>query len=160
MDSSTANSVASTQNSPEPESLHDKATRKWVGLRLLENMVFQRDQKNLLDDSRKTVNWWNRFNMAGKDGANALPTGGDDMGDMIAGDQKIIHHHYPPAKSALGTVAKLALGGALLASGVGAGFAVPILWSALKPKPATVIQQGDTDTDTTTMLRRWQPKGK
>lgn len=146
MEQSTPKSNGST------ESLHDKATRRWVGLRLLERMVLQRDEQSILDANRKTVDWWHRLNMGG-DGAEAMPAG-EDMGDMIAGDQKIIHHHYPQPKSKFGTLAKLALGGALLASGVGAGFAVPILWSALKPKPP-VVQQGDSDSDTATDIGFW-----
>lgn len=76
--------------------------------------------------------------------------------DMHIDQSRTIHakNVYLGKKSKLGTLAKLALGGALLASGAGAGFAIPILWSALKPKPVPVVPQG-TDSDTATDIGFW-----
>lgn len=127
-------------------------------------MIFQRDEKNLLDESMQVTKWWNRFNMRGSDGATALPTGGEEMGDMIAGDQKIIHHHYPPAapaKSKLGTLAKLAIGAGLIGTGAGVMAGAPLIISALKDwKQPAAVQPNDVDTDTTGELMLWPPKAK
>lgn len=100
----------------------------------------------------------------GDDGATALP-GGEEM--MVLGDvnQTITHAAPPPEKkSKFGTLAKLGVAGALLASGAGAGLAIPLILDALKPAPVVVQPQPttstDTDTDTTGEIMLWPPKGK
>lgn len=123
-------------------------------------MVLQKDEKAVLDETMQVTKWWNRFNMRGGDGAHAMPSSGEEMGDMIAGDQKIIHHHYPPpAPAKWGKVAKLALAGGLLATGFGASLAIPLAISALKPTAPAVqpipVPATDTDSDTSTELNFW-----
>lgn len=100
----------------------------------------------------------------GSDGANALTEA--DMGDMIAGNQTIEHHyHYPeppakaepatPATSTAGTLAKLAVGAGMLATGAGAGVGGYLIADALKNQeptqviveqpPATTVEVPDSD---------------
>lgn len=156
-------STTSSDNSKPPESLEHSATRKWAGLRFLYDMVMQEDARAALADNRKLANRWNNMNLGG-DGASAMPAG-EDMGDMIAGDQKIINHHYhqqAAAKSKLGTLAKLAIGAGLIATGAGVTAGVPFILSAWKDwkQPAAVQHATDVDTDTTGEIMLWPPKAK
>lgn len=96
------------------------------------------------------LNWRNK--QMGVEKGKPDASAGEDMDIRFDSPQTINHINIP--KPGMGTLAKLALGGALLASGVGAGFALPVIWSALKPKPP-VIQQGDTDSDTATDIGFW-----
>ena len=71
----------------------------------------------------------------------------------VASDDTTIHYHLPaepapplPARSGIGTLAKVGLGGALLAGGVGLGAVIPLAWSHLTRPAATA--GGDTNTDT------------
>jgi predicted O-methyltransferase YrrM len=70
--------------------------------------------------------------------------------DMINVGDTHIHHPPTPAsapRSSLGTLARLAVGAGLLATGVGTGVGGLLIADALKNwKPAAMV---DTDTDTT-----------
>ncbi len=74
---------------------------------------------------------------------------GEDM--HIGDDNSVIHQYLQPAKtgSALGTIAKLAVGTGLLSMGIGAPVAGWLIADALNNKPAPVTPADPTiDTDT------------
>jgi len=105
--------------------------------------------------------------LVGSDGASL--GGGSSSGEemMVLGDvHQTITNAAPeaPKKSTLGTLAKLGVAGALLASGAGAGLAIPLILDALKPAPGVVqpvpTPSVDTDSDTSSEIILWPPKGK
>lgn len=99
----------------------------------------------MLDDARRTLNEDRRkVSEHGRNSGSAR----DDMGDMILGD---VHYHHEDkskaserANSSLGTVAKAAIGLGLLASGAGAGVAIPLLLQSGKE----VIERVETIDNT------------
>jgi hypothetical protein len=73
----------------------------------------------------------------------------DEMQTIIFGDNI---QQAPPPPSKLGTLAKLGIGAALIASGAGVGMGLPVLLDALRP--AAVAPQPPTNTNTTTTIER------
>lgn len=72
----------------------------------------------------------------------------EDVGDTIVfGDLVQQPPPQPPPKPALGTLAKLGIGVALIASGAGVGLGLPVILDALRP--AAVAPQPPTNTTTT-----------
>lgn len=89
----------------------------------------------------------------------AAPKGDEDMEVRFDSPQTITnHYHAPPAKPGLGKLAKLGIGAALLGTGIGSGFAIPLVLDALKPEqtPAPVVQPAD-DTDSWYEFGLWPP---
>lgn len=68
----------------------------------------------------------------------------DEMQTIIFGDNI---QQAPPPPSKLGTLAKLGIGAALIASGAGVGLGLPVILDALRP--AAVAPQPPTNTTTT-----------
>lgn len=77
---------------------------------------------------------------------HAPATPENEMRTIVFGDM-IQQPPAFPTKPALGTLAKLGIAAALLASGVGAGAAIPLAIDALRSRPAAVAP---TNTHTTT----------
>lgn len=77
-----------------------------------------------------------------------MPDEGDDTVNVDS-PHTVNHYHAAPAEAAttqnsgLGPLAKLAIGGALLATGAGAGAGLPLLLSGGKDVVEQVIQQGE-----------------
>lgn len=85
------------------------------------------------------------------------PPKGEQMGNLHVGD--VYHEEAKPAPA--GTLTKLALGGALLASGAGVGAAIPLLLDVFADKtPAAVEQPEHVDHDTLYRLEFGVPKPK
>ena len=135
-------------------------------LTLARGMVGVNHAKAVLRGNRDHLKAYRGQMMTDQDGKSlaALP-GGEDM--MVLGDvHQTITHEAPSNSSApsmvkkLGTLAKLALGAGLIATGAGVGAGLPLILSALKPTaPASQQQSVDTDSDTTTDIRLW-PESK
>lgn len=116
--------------------------------------------------SRRHDDWY-YANAPGADKMQALPkpaSEDDDVANLSIGDQSHTHYHYPPPQAPTpqpSTVAKAASGlgsiaRALLIGGpIGAAIAAaPVLYNWSKPAPVEkppVVQQGDKDTDTSTV---------
>ena len=66
---------------------------------------------------------------------NAPATPENEMRTIVFGDMIQQPPPAPPSKPALGTLAKLGMAAALLATGVGAGVAIPLALEALRPRP-------------------------
>lgn len=77
------------------------------------------------------------------------PAEDDEMQTIIFGDNI---QQAPPPSSKLGTLAKLGIGAALIASGAGVGLGLPVILDALRP--AAVAPQPPTNTNTTTTIER------
>ena len=85
------------------------------------------------------------------------PPKGEPMGDLHVGD--VYQEIAKPSPT--GALTKLALGGALLASGVGAGVAVPLLLDAMADKAPPAVEQPEyVDRDTQYRLGFGVPKPK
>lgn len=127
-------------------------------------MVGVNHAANVLKSNRDTLRKYRDGMLVGSDGASL---GGSSSGEemMVLGDvhQTITNAASdapPPKKSGWGKVAKLALAGGLLATGVGGGLAIPLVLDALKPtqavqQPTTPVPSTDTDSDTATELNFW-----
>lgn len=76
----------------------------------------------------------------------------EDEDMRIGDDNSQRNYYYPeqPKPSALGTLAKFAVGAGLMMTGVGVPAAGYFIWDALKnqPKPAPAAPVTDTDTNT------------
>lgn len=57
-------------------------------------------------------------------------------------------NNYGGKSGSMGTIAKIAFSGLLVATGAGAGIGIPLLIDALKDKPAPVAPAPTTDNDT------------
>ena len=80
------------------------------------------------------------------------PKTGEDMKTIIFGD---VNHAPPspvpapnPIAKGLGTLAKLGIGAALLASGIGAGAVIPYILDSLRAKPVPPVVTPGTNTTT------------
>lgn len=65
----------------------------------------------------------------------------------IGDDNRVINQHMPASRNTAGTLAKLAIGAGLLATGVGVPIGGWLIADALKDKPAPTTPTG-TDNDT------------
>lgn len=81
--------------------------------------------------------------------AGGQPAEDDEMQTIIFGDNI---QQAPPPKPAMGMLAKLGIGAALIASGAGVGFGLPVILDAMRP--AAVAPQPPTNTNTTTTIER------
>ncbi len=123
-----------------PNKLLNEALRKYGSLDLAHRAVMLQDAQEVLATDRRQTRELNLLAATGE----AMIDEEDDMpGDIIIGD----HYHTQPApkKSSMGTLGKVAIAGALLASGVGAGAAIPIVLDLLNNKTQQIQ---DTDTNT------------
>ncbi len=78
-------------------------------------------------------------------GDNSGSAGDDDMATTVVfGDMIHQQPSPPPEKPGMGTLGKLGVAAALVASGVGAGAAVPLVIEALRPAPASNTTITDT----------------
>ena len=102
-------------------------------LKLASEAVMVEDRQKLLRDGRDSVKAWNQTILGDAMPAPKDTPAGDDM--IHIGDA-VTHQHFPPPKTGLGTLAKLGVGAALIATGAGAGLGVPLILDALRPKPA------------------------
>lgn len=93
------------------------------------NKSVERTQKLANDAARKSLN---------------LPV--DDDMQITNTDNRVVNNYG----GKMGTLAKMAAGGLLIATGAGVGIGIPLIIDALKnkPTPAPVTPITDTDTDT------------
>lgn len=120
----------------------EKLASRWAGLRTGHEAVMMEDARAVLAAERGRVNETDRP---------------EAMGDLHVGD---VYHEAQKPTPQVSTLAKLAIGGALLASGVGAGVAIPLLLDVNKAQP-TIEQSEHVDTNTQYRLEFGvpQPKG-
>lgn len=162
---------AATETNPFPESA-GTLLEKWGKLRVANQA------RNMLNNQRISNNChkqdtayrelgvdmlrWENERAGVKPGAAASKE--EDMEVRFDSPQTITNnHHYPPAAPAkgLGTLAKLAVAGGLIATGAGAGAAIPFIVSAWKDRNPPAVQPApSTDTDTTGELMLWPPRVK
>ena len=122
--------------------LQTEALRKYGGLDLAHKAMMIQDARAVLAMDRKQTR---ELNLLAATGEAEIDEEDDDMpGDIIIGDQ---YHTTPAATSKLSPLLKLAVAGALLASGAGVGAAVPIVLDLLADKPAQEVREvQDSDT--------------
>jgi len=144
--------MATTEQSEEKstESLLDTfkdLMKKSAGLKLAtQAQTIQSLGRNLLSEDQ----WVDRTKAAAHKSiyGEEFPTMSTEDEEMHVGDDNSTRNIYYPAQpqgSTAGTLAKLALGAGLLASGVGVPIGGYIIAEALKNQPVPAI---DTDTDT------------
>lgn len=135
-------------------------------LQAAREMVGIQHASGLLKINRNSLQRYRNLNLTDKDGKAPTETiqGEDDM--MVLGDlHQTINaptateaNKTAPASSAMGTLGKLAIAGALVASGAGIGAAVPIVIDLLKPKPAvTAPPVAAADSDSWYEFGIWPP---
>lgn len=123
-----------------PSDLDQTATKAWPRLRAAHEAVMLDDARRVLAESRRQVEAHARSH--GLDGQAGLD-------DMIVGDVTI-NQQTPPARTGPGTLAKLALAGALAAGSGGIGLAAGALLPELlglfgDPPPAAERVEVDRD---------------
>lgn len=129
-----------------PETWQQKLAQKWWGIKLGERAENLR-QANKRFNNVESLTMATREKLLGKDIVDNHRPEGEEM--HVGDDNSTRNIYYPSQQqgSTMGTLAKLAIGAGLLASGVGVPVGGYLIADAIKnaPKPAPV-----TDTDTNT----------
>ena len=89
------------------------------------------NKDELYRDYTRRVDWQDKLYKTAAHKALDVPE--DDM-NITSNSGNTVNNTYQQPKGSLGTLAKLALGGALLGTGMGAGVGIPLLLDALKNK--------------------------
>jgi len=131
------------------ESWQEKLARMWWGVKVGERAENLR-QAGKRFNNVESLTMATREKLLGKE---IVDNNRPEDEDMRIGDDNSQRNYYYPEQSkpsALGALAKLAVGAGLMMTGVGAPAAGYLIWDALKnqPKPAPAAPVTDTDTNT------------
>lgn len=138
-------SADSSTNSPQPNEKAVKFFDRKGKLNQLAGLFSVLNLKKESDNQLRTREAENEYVRTRVFGAKPSSESEDDMATTVVfGDMIHQQPSPPPEKPGMGTLGKLGVAAALVASGVGAGAAVPLVIDALKPAPA--INTTTTDT--------------
>jgi|GEM_PF-1747972 len=135
-----------TTETTKPETWTEKLAQMWWGVKVAERAENLRQAARRFDNVDSLV-MSTREKLLGKEVVDNNRPEGEEM--HIGDYSSVTHQYLPPTNSTTGTLAKLAIGAGLLASGIGLPVGGYLIAEALKETPIPkdeIVLPADRDT--------------